>query len=188
MKKYLIVTTIVLLLVQVSVSHAQVYSWTDRDGNSHITNDISKVPSEYQPQARKRQLPDQQETEDVQSGDRPDIRTEPKKQMEKKAVKRSRTDTDPTDNNGRGEAYWHDRVESLRERLEDLRLAYDSICSEELECERKRNLPLGKRQECSGYVARKERVEKEIGRTRQRLDVDLPEEARKAGAYPGWLR
>jgi hypothetical protein len=32
------------------------------------------------------------------------------------------------------------------------------------------------------------KLEKEIAQTRRRLEVDLPEEARRADAYPGWIR
>ena len=40
----------------------------------------------------------------------------------------------------------------------------------------------------AGLEKKKMKLEKEIAQTTRMLEVDLPEEARKADAYPGWLR
>jgi len=188
MRKYLILLT-VLLIMPISSTYAEIYSWTDRGGISHYSDDISKVPTEYQDQARAKKIPDSQEPAMEQGGNQPGPDSTPKYKKEKKAAKKGSYDPEDTDSSGRGEAYWHNRAESLRQRLKDLQEEYESLSSQEKECESKSYNAYGKkRMDCTSYQRYKERTNITIERTRRQLEVDLPDEARKAGAYPGWLR
>jgi hypothetical protein len=40
----------------------------------------------------------------------------------------------------------------------------------------------------TGLEKKKLKLEKDMAKTRRALELDLPEEARRADAYPGWIR
>ncbi len=186
MHKALPLVWVISFLLPISAAFAGIFSWTDREGNTHIADDISKVPAEYQTQAKDRQIEDNDSAESVQNVRKEEQPSAPK--YKKKAAKYGQSGTEDTDKYGRGKAYWQNRAESLRESIEDLQQDYETLRSQERQCEQKPYNYLGKKPDCAIYRANKERVEKNIERTRQRLEVDLPDEARTAGASPGWLR
>lgn len=94
------------------------------------------------------------------------------------------------DNNGRGESYWRQKADYLRRQLEDQQVKLDTANKQEQHCRDQqityyRGLP----RDCAAmYRNQKIAIEDKITQLRKGLEVDLPEEARKAGAYPGWLR
>jgi len=93
------------------------------------------------------------------------------------------------DDNGRGESYWRQRADSLRQELEDQQVRYDAVIRQEQECLAQPVIYRGSSRDCaSRYRSQKISIETQMERIRKRLDVDLPDEARKVGAYPGWLR
>jgi len=94
------------------------------------------------------------------------------------------------DNNGRGESFWRQKADSLRRQLEDQQVQLDTANKQEQHCKDQqityyRGLP---RDCASMYRNQKISIEDKIAQIRKGLEVDLTEEARKAGAYPGWLR
>jgi hypothetical protein len=93
------------------------------------------------------------------------------------------------DNNGRGESYWRQKADNLRQEYEDQQAKYDAVKREEQECNEQRITYRGSTRDCaSRYRDKKIYHETKVELARKRLEVDLPEDARKAGAYPGWLR
>ena len=96
---------------------------------------------------------------------------------------------EPVDNNGRGESYWRQRADNLRQEFEDHQAKYDALKREEQECNDQHITYRGLPRDCAArYRDRKISMESKMELARKRLEVDLAEEARKAGAYPGWLR
>lgn len=99
---------------------------------------------------------------------------------------------EPTDLLGRGERYWRERAGERREALEAA--AEDRQIAERLLAEAERAWLGLSEAETTTYVLyllaareRAERARQRHLREQQRWE-ELGEEARKAGAYPGWLR
>jgi len=94
------------------------------------------------------------------------------------------------DDNGRGESYWRQKADNLRQQLSDQQVALDTVNKQVQHCKDQqityyRGLP----RDCvSMYRNQKISIEDKMAQIQKGLEVDLPEEARKAGAYPGWLR
>jgi hypothetical protein len=99
---------------------------------------------------------------------------------------------EPTDLLGRGERYWRERADRRREALEAA--AADRQVAERVLAEAERAWLGVSEAETTTYVlyllAARERAERARQRhlTEQQRWEELGEEARKAGAYPGWLR
>ena len=94
------------------------------------------------------------------------------------------------DNNGRSESYWRQKADNLRQQLDDQKVKLDTANKQEQHCKDQqityyRGLP---RDCASMYRYQKISIGDKIAQIQKGLEVDLPEEARKAGAYPGWLR
>jgi hypothetical protein len=94
------------------------------------------------------------------------------------------------DYNGRGESYWRQRADNLRKQLADQQLQLDTTNKQEQHCRNQqityyRGLP----RDCAAmYRNQKISIENRMTQIQKGLEVELPEEARKAGAFPGWLR
>jgi hypothetical protein len=101
-------------------------------------------------------------------------------------------ETEPTDRAGRGESWWRDRAGAVRGELEE---ATRSLAQAEASLEAAERAYLGESEgERATFVIhvveareRAERAREEHRRAAARLEA-LQEEARKAGAFPGWLR
>jgi hypothetical protein len=90
------------------------------------------------------------------------------------------------DKYGKGEAHWRNRADKLRKQLRALQDKYDLIVAQEKDQEgRPRKLTDKKRK---SIAKSKAQLEKKIGQKKRELEVDLPDAARKADAYPGWIR
>ncbi len=99
---------------------------------------------------------------------------------------------EPTDLHGRGERYWRERAEERREAL--AAAAADRQVAERMLAEAERAWIGLSEAETTTYVLylldareRAERARQRHLREQQRWE-ELGEEARKAGAFPGWLR
>ncbi|HWR72397.1 MAG TPA: DUF4124 domain-containing protein [Nitrospirota bacterium] len=149
---------------------AEFYRWIDKDGKENFTNEPNKIPSEYRQQSSSVEVG----SERVSIGDKP-------------AGAGSAKGSDHKDKNGRGEEWWRRRAENLRLEIRDLEDEQTLVLKKEQEQERKAT---GGRKSKSktNYEQKKMQLEKKIAKARRRLEVDLPEEARRADAYPGWLR
>jgi hypothetical protein len=174
----------ILLLLPLSAAHAEFFSWTDKNGNSYATDDLSKVPEAYRAQAVANMAPDE-----VNPGPAPKARDRQGEQAAPRSRERQGSSGDThLDRYGRGEEYWHSRAESLRQEIDQLKQDRESSFDQERACEQKRVAYLGKTVDCSRYQVYRTQIERNIERARKRLEIDLPDEARKADAYPGWLR
>jgi len=174
----------ILLLLPFSAARAEFYSWTDKNGNRYATDDLSKVPEAYRAQAIVNMAPDE-----VSPGPAPSARDRQSEQAApRKRERQSSTGDVHLDKYGRGEEYWRSRADDLRQSIEQMKQDRESSYDQERACEQKRVAYLGKTVDCSRYQVYRAQIERNIERARKRLEVDLPDEARKADAYPGWLR
>ncbi len=181
-----LLAVVCLVFLPISAVHAEFFSWTDKNGINHATDDISKVPEEYRAQAQTNKVADEEQAPGTGTGQAPSAPAA----REKKAMKRQPSVAEHTDINGNGEAYWQERAEELRNRIAELEEEYEYARQEEQACEKNHRVDYrGRGVDCAGiYGPQKKRIQQSIERTRKALEVDLPEEARKLGAYPGWIR
>jgi Domain of unknown function (DUF4124) len=163
-----------MFLIAATAAHAEFYRWVDRDGKEFFTNELEKVPQEYRGSVQTVK-PDESR---VSVEDRPSA-----------AVKPPGLSGEHKDRNGRGEEYWRRRAANLRLKLRDQQDDYANVLKELERQDQKTGNSAGKRKKAlSGLERKKVKIEKDISRTRRMLEVDLPEEARRADAYPGWIR
>jgi hypothetical protein len=167
--------TVCLFFIAVTPVFAEFYRWVDKEGKEYYTNDSRKVPSEYQGSVTKL-TPDPS---------RVSIETKTSAHVRPEGT----NSWNHHDKYGRGEEYWRKEATNLRSKLRDQQDAYNSILKQLEDVDQKPNV-LGseKKKSRSSLEKRKIKLEKDIAKTKRRLKVDLPEEARKADAYPGWIQ
>jgi hypothetical protein len=170
------VVAIVFFMLLFSASHAsaELYRWVDKDGQEFFTNERTKVPQDYQRTATTVKTDDNR----VSIGGKPAVPHVPPVEVR-----------EHRDKNGRNEEWWHRRAENQRLELRKLEDDLDLLLKREQDQETKSTRTSGKKKKSSASNDRKKmQLEKKIALAKRRLEVDLPEEARKADAYPGWLR
>jgi hypothetical protein len=163
---------LLILAVVLAAGHARAefYRWTDRDGREFYTNEKGKIPPEYRDSAR----PVEVHEERVSVGGTP-------------AGPADRTAVIKThkDRNGRGEEYWRKRADTLRRQIREQETAYDRVVKQQQEEERSGRMSEKSKKK---YRASLEKKQEKLAGLRHELEVELPDEARKADALPGWLR
>lgn len=166
------VLAVCFLLFSASAVYADFYRYVDKDGREFFTNDPEQIPHEYRSAATLVRPDDSR----VSIGDKPATpRTTPAPSREHR------------DKNRRGEEYWHRKAENLRLKLREQQDEYDLVLRQIDDQDQKSKT--GKKKKAGSSLEKKRmKLEKEIAGTRRMLEVDLPEEARRADAYPGWIR
>jgi len=167
------VLVVCIMLLSVSHASAEFYRWVDRDGKENFTNNPANIPLEY----RSRLLPVKIDEARVSVGDNPPVTN--KMPLSVKEHK---------DKYGRGEEYWHDKASNLRVKLRDLQDEHDLVLKQQEGQDQKPKKIGSKKKSHSSVEKKKMKLEKDIAKTRKMLEVDLPEEARRAEAYQGWIR
>ncbi|MDA8101155.1 MAG: DUF4124 domain-containing protein [Nitrospiraceae bacterium] len=157
---------------------AELYKWLDGKGRENYTNDLTRIPQEYRANA--------QVVGAAQDKPSEDRKEEPAPVKKDRAVQAGQPHVD---NEGRSEGWWRERADNLRKqiRTEDDNIAYYK--EKRRECEEKQKNYVGIKTDCSQlYAESQKQTEWKRENLRKRLEDDLPDEARKAGAYPGWVR
>jgi hypothetical protein len=152
----------------------KLYTWTDDQGHTNITDDIGKVPEKYRGSVGvMEQTPGKGK---AGTGPKPP-EPQPSSAPEDEAA---------------AKAEWQDKIRSWEEKLS---AAQDR--KRKLEEERAGLFrawgspalaPIANRQRAEAIDAELLDVQREINEAKNMLDVVIPEEARKAGVPPGWLR
>lgn len=165
----------VLVLCLPGWSRAEFYRWTDRDGREFYTNDKEKIPAEYRGSARTVEVHDDRVNVEQRS---PSGKTIASAASEHK------------DKYGRGEQYWKQRAENLRRQMREQEGELALLAKQERDDEKRfgASSGTGKSKAASAREKKRTKIEKKLARLRHELEVELPEEARKADAYPGWVR
>lgn len=149
---------------------AEVYWWRDEEGNIHYVDDLSKIPPSARERFEKKSLPDSA----------PPVRKESELERDGSEVEGS-IDVE-VDNEGHTREWWQNRVTSLHQRLSETEEAIERVEEKIF-----RTTPEGQITELRSHQRRLERLQKERDRILEEID-DLAEEARRAGAPPGWIR
>jgi len=172
------VLTVCLLLLSASLARAEFYRWVDKDGKEFFTNERKQVPEEYQSTATAVN-PDESR---VSVGEKPFKTGKPAPSLK-----------DHKDKYGKGEEHWRKRAEKLRKELAALQDKYDLVMKREKENEDRPKKLTAKsssteKKSRTSLDKRKSALEKDLVRKKHELEVELPDEARRADAYPGWIR
>jgi len=175
-RSLIVLLSLAFVLVS-SEARAEFYKWVDRDGREFITNEKEKIPAEYLHTAKPLEVRDDR----VSVGQQPVA-----------AEKQSAKSAEHKDRYGRGEEYWSKRAENLRRQIREQQDEHDLIVKQEKDDEAKPKKLSSKKSKKSGSRSsrdkKKAKIEKKIARLKHELEVELPDEARKADAYPGWVR
>jgi hypothetical protein len=152
------------------------YEWTDSKGGVHITDQPGTVPERYRSTVRQVESPPAEEKESVeQPRIPPDVGT-----------------SDNAENEADLKETWQQRMREAKRHLADLEQQYREL-------DQKRNEALGRwggvasgrlegREEAERISREMKHIKQEISDARNQIEVEIPDEARKAGIPPGWLR
>ncbi len=97
----------------------------------------------------------------------------------------------PADNEGKTEKWWRERVANFRKKVDEFKREQQFINAEIERIEKESAagaFPEEARDRLGYYRIRRGEIGRNIEDLTHILDVVLPEEARRAGASPGWLR
>ena len=153
------------------------YQWTDDKGLVHITDSLGTVPKQYRDKAIKLKQPKKEKTDQGQ-------------QVQQESTYPSGAESDAADALGKRE--WQQRMREAKQRLGSAEKRYRELNQRRNELFRSWGGP------ASGRLVDSTEVEKidqeikdaqiQIDEARNDIDVVIPEEARKKGIPPGWLR
>ncbi len=150
-----------------------IYEWTDTKGNVHITDDLGGVPDRYRAKARKIEMPKGQEAGPQETTGPASEGAPEKREAEEKAA-------------------WQKRIRDWKERLAKAEARYRELDQKRLDTLGKWGGPasghLEGRVEADKIQKQMDEVQVEINEARSMIDTVIPEEARRAGIPPGWLR
>lgn len=151
------------------------YQWIDKKGVAHVTDNLSKVPKEYRSKAA---ILEQTPREDDPEQPR---RTTP-----------SRSTQDQQSIDEYAKAEWQQRIRDARQRLRDAQQRVSDLT-------RKRDEALSawggvasgrldSQQEAARIDEQIRQTQQEIANIQNEIQNVIPDEARRAGVPPGWLR
>jgi hypothetical protein len=171
-RRFAIVTACFLLLLA-SPAWADFYRYVDKDGREFFTNDLKQIPQEYRNSA----IPVKSDTSRVHVAEGTAAPGTPRV-----------ANREHKDKYGRGEAYWRKKADKVRLKLRRQQDDYDLVLKQLDDLDQDIKTSRGKKKSRSSLEKQKKKLEIKIAQTRRELEVALPEEARKADAYPGWIR
>jgi chromosome segregation ATPase len=154
------------------------YEWTDEKGLAHITDTLGNVPEKYRSRAR---------------------RVEIRKKKEQPAALQAQPEptTTPQDQGASLDdeeriAEWRRKIGDWKSRLAEAEKRHQELDDERNALIRTWNLlslaPPDTKVRVGKIEEEMKTVQEQIDEARKMIDVVIPEEARKAGVPPGWLR
>jgi hypothetical protein len=153
------------------------YQWTDQKGVVHIADGLDKVPKDYREKAIKLNQPKNEDAGQEQ-------------QVQEPSVYPSGAASEAADASAK--AAWQQRMRNARQRLASAETRYQQLAQRRDELLGSWGGPasgqLAGRAEADRIEQEMKDVQKEIDQAQNDLDVVIPENARKAGIPPGWLR
>lgn len=176
-------------------ARSQVYKWVDKQGRAHYTDDPDQLPepqrtkvlNELEEKIKKER--ERREKLREQGIDVPDERLPPPP-APRPQEQRAHPATDRLNQRQAAKEKWSTMGKRARERVESL----EEKCTE-LKAERDRNnqdrLTMsrpGAGQRYQKSQAAYQRCQENLRKARHYLEVELPEQARKSGIPPGWIR
>jgi len=151
------------------------YQWSD-DSGVHISDSLEKVPMQYRDKAIKMT---QEKTEGVDQG----------QQMQQRPVTPSGAGSEAAE--AAEKAVWQQRMRQAKERLANAEMRYADLDQRRKELLRRSTVGAFGGQEvieAQNIELQMKDAQKEIDNARNDVEVVIPDEARKQGIPPGWLR
>lgn len=165
---------LILLPLGSTTALTRFYQWEDEQGVVNMTDDLKNVPEEYRDRAKEMTLP----TEERPESSAPSPPSRPERPIKH---------PEEVDFQGRNREWWRKRAGAWREKRD--KAARQFARDEERLNAIPMNLSLRARERERRKILREMENDRERVREAERmLNEVLPEEARKAGAPPGWLR
>ena len=153
------------------------YQWTDDRGTVHIADGLGKVPKQYREKAIKLKQPKKEDIDQDQ-------------EVQQESTFPSGAESEAADALVKRE--WQLRMREAKQRLDAAEKRYHELDQRRNELLRSWGGPASGRLVDSTEVEKIEQeikdVQREIDKARNDVDVVIPEQARKAGIPPGWLR
>jgi hypothetical protein len=157
-------------------TQSYLYEWTDGKGVVHITDSLGKIPEQYRSNARR-------------LGTFPEEGAAPNRPQQGISSPAGNAEDQ---REAQQKAQWQRRMSDAKQRLAAAEQRYREL-------EQRRTALLGQwgtpayappaaRIEAERLSGEMQGVQKEIDNARNEVEVVIPEEARKAGVPPGWLR
>jgi DNA repair exonuclease SbcCD ATPase subunit len=151
------------------------YQWTDSKGIKHLTDSLEKVPPKYRSKAQKTETApaaeDGNSNRDIDNS--PSYNDEEERQADLKEQ-------------------WQQRIKTARQQLADLERHYHELDQKRTELLGKWGGPasghLQEREQLDSIEQEMKQVQQDINNARNQVEVVIPDEGRKAGIPPGWLR
>lgn len=154
----------------------EVWKWVDETGVVHFTDNPDSVPKKYREHIDHRELPGKSEESPGATG-------KAKEGME-----------EPRDRYGRGEDYWVNRANEVKEQLnraqkeyEQVRLEYNDLIAQ-YNSTRSRAKKRQYQKKLESLQGQLNRRGEDIERTKEILEKTLPEEAERAGVPTEWVK
>jgi hypothetical protein len=183
-------------------SVSEVYQWTDKKGTVHFTDDPEQLPEPQRSKAL-RELYEKQEQEKKERKSRPKTPTRLKKSpvssypnerlppasKKKRPAPTKVVEPERTSQKSEKEI-WQEKADRARKEVQDLSEKCKRL--ETLRDQSSRNSLVyarpGDRQKHQQAIQDLEICQKDLKEAQDYLNKNLPEEARRAGIPPGWLR
>jgi len=165
----------------VSPAAAIMYQWTAPDGSIGLTDDPGRIPEQYRATAKPYQSPDMPPASTPPSGAAPESDAP-------SSVATTAPATADVDNNGHDRAWWRDRVKTLTDQRADLTGQRNKLEEKFNQLYYFGTETIGELQLQQSLREQLDDLAGQISDIDQQLTSGLPDEARRAGAPPGWVR
>jgi ribosomal protein S20 len=168
---------LLILLLAVELSFAEVYRWVDDRENAHYTDNIMQVPEKYGKTIEKIVVKEEENETETESEPLVKARVAPYQ-----------------DRLGRGEEYWRAQVEewgkklnALNEKVEILKIRYNEL-TEKHNNSRSSAVRIGLRKEREQVKNEMDQYKTQISEAKEMLEKKIPEEAGLYKAKPEWVK
>ena len=186
-----ILTSVLFSIITISAALAQtgehtenkdvrkryLYQWTDSRGVVHITDDLGEVPERHRSKAHKIE---------TQQDEEPGIGPQAQEEIEPSP------DSGAEEAETEAKAEWQQRLRDWKKRLANAEKRYRDLDQERNELFSAWGsaalAPIANRLKAEQIEQQMKDAQHEIDNARNMIENVIPEEARKAGVPPGWLR
>jgi hypothetical protein len=160
---------------------AAMYQWTTPDGTIGLTDDPGRIPDQYRATAKPYQNPET----------RPSVKQPPAGATAPEASSSVATNAPAAadvDQNGHNRAWWRERIQSLTNERADLTSQRDALNQKYNQLHYFGRETIEERTLQQTLRKQLDDLTQGIDDINHQLTSGLPDEARQAGAPPGWLR
>lgn len=190
---FLLVIPLLSLFIPLPTHTDEIYTWIDKNGIQHFVDSIDLVPLEYRKEAIKRaKTGDKLGTEGTynilprEKSEMAPAHPISDKKGDEGEIPPEIKSPPPTKVDDRGKEYWQERIRICRETLEKAKKDLENAYNTRLFLIT--NTPPDFHEQYFGINQEIEMLKEKIKELERELNEVIPEEARKAGVPPGWLR